>query len=222
MKVAAGLVPILMPINMWRKYQAQIYFILFLLQITLVYKLIQWNFVSGQTFKLALDDKIPFVALFVVPYILYLAVLIGIFVLATKDKRLFLATAKTFFWAALVCNLFFILLPTMVNRISILPANIFDKLVIFIYSIDTAKNSFPSEHVTFTVLANLCLIQISRVISWFLLPLTCLIVISTVLIKQHYLPDIIGGLALAWLVYHYIFKKHFPLIDLVTAPIKED
>ena len=89
---------------------------------------------------------------------------------------------------------------------------IFDKLVLFIYSVDTAQNSFPSEHVTFTVLANLCLMRMSRKFALLLLPLTCLIVISTVLIKQHYLPDIIGGIGLAWLVFHYIFKKNFRLL----------
>lgn len=206
---------------MWGKYKDKIFFILFILQITLVYKLIQFYFVSEHVFKTPLDDRIPFVAWFVIPYILYVIVLIVVFAMAAKNKHLFLATSKACFFAATVCNITFILFPTMILRPEIFPSTIYDKIVLSIYSIDSALIScFPSEHVTFSVLLNLCLIGINKRISYVFLPLTILIVLSTLFIKQHYIPDVLSGLLLAFLTYKLVFKKHLLINSevIVTSP----
>jgi membrane-associated phospholipid phosphatase len=193
---------------MWKKYQDKIYFILFVLQITLIYKLIQIYFTNGHDIKIPLDDKIPFIAPFVAFYMLYAAVLILFFILAYKNKHLFLASSKSFLFAATICSLIYIFFPTAVIRPEILPTTIFNKLVLFIYSIDTAVNAFPSEHITFSILANLCLSRINKKLSYFLWPLTFLIVLSTLFIKQHYIFDVLAGILLAWISYQFIFKRN--------------
>ena len=96
--------------------------------------------------------------------------------------------------------------PTAIVRPEVLATNIFNRLVLFIYSIDGILNCFPSEHVTFSVLANLVLLKINKKLAYYLIPLTVLIVLATVFIGQHFVPDIFAGLVLAYVSY-LVYKK---------------
>ncbi len=169
--------------------------------------LIQAYFLPGNIFKIPfIDDNIPFISIFVIPYLLYVVVLFLPFVLSYKNKKQFLAVSSAFLFASLICNIIFVLFPTMVVRPEVLATNIFNRLVLFVYSIDGVLNCFPSEHVTFSVLANLILFKIKKKYAYYLIPLTVLIVLSTLFIKQHYIPDIFAGIALAFLSF-WVFKK---------------
>jgi membrane-associated phospholipid phosphatase len=191
----------------WKKYLDKIVFVVFLLQITLIYKLIQIYVPSGSIFKIPfIDDNIPFISVFVIPYLLYVVVLLLPFVLTFRNKKQFLAVSTAFLFASVMCNIIFVLFPTMVIRPEVLAINILNKSVLFVYTVDGVLNCFPSEHVTFSVLANLCLLKINKKLAYYLIPLTILIIFSTLFIKQHYFPDILGGIVLAFLGY-LIFKK---------------
>jgi membrane-associated phospholipid phosphatase len=191
----------------WKKYLDKIVFVLFILQITIIYKLIQAYFLPGSIFKIGfIDDNIPFISVFVIPYLLYVVVLFLPFFLTFKNKKQFLAVSSAFLFASLVCNIIYVLFPTMVVRPDLLATNIFNRLVLFVYSIDGVLNCFPSEHVTFSVLANLILLKINKKLAYYLIPLTVLIVLATLFIKQHYVPDIFAGIALAFLSY-LVYKK---------------
>lgn len=191
----------------WKKYKGKIIFILFLLQITLFYKLIQIYFPAGYIFKIPfIDDKIPFLSIFVIPYLLYVFVLFFPFVITFKNKKHFLAVSAAFLFASVVCNIIYVLFPTMVIRPEVLPSTMLNKLVLFVYTIDGVVNCIPSGHVAFSVLSNLCLTRINKKFAGYMLPVTVLIVFSTLFIKQHYVPDIFAGLLLAFLSF-LIFKK---------------
>ncbi len=186
----------------------KIIFVIFVLQMTLFYKIIQNYLPGGQIFKIPIiDDHIPFLAVFVIPYFLFAVVLFLPFLMTFKDNKKFLAVSVTFLAAAIVCNIIYVLFQTTVTRPEILPSSIFQKLIIFIYSIDDPVNLFPSGHVTFSVLSNLCIYKINKKIALWLIPITILIVSSTLFIKQHHTPDILAGLALAILCYKLVFKK---------------
>lgn len=186
----------------------KIVFVLFVLQMTVVYKTIQEYAPTGRVFKIAvLDNNIPFLPIFVIPYFLFAVVLFLPFVLAIKDRKKFWSLSITFFVTATVCNLIYILFQTTAIRPEILASSIFDKLILCIYNIDRPVNLFPSGHVTFSVLSNLCLIKINRKAALVFIPITMLIILSTLFIKQHYTPDVIAGIILALLSYQLVFKK---------------
>ncbi|MBU1704688.1 MAG: phosphatase PAP2 family protein [Nanoarchaeota archaeon] len=191
--------------KLWKN--EKIIFILFILQITVVYKLIQIYFSQGIIFKTVLDDKIPFIPEFVIPYLLFIIVLSLPFILTLKNKKDFLAISRLFLIVSAVCNLTYIFFQTTIIRPEIISSTIFDRLVLFVYSIDSPLNLFPSEHVTFSVLSTLCLFKINRKLAYIILPFTALIVISTLFIKQHHIPDVLAGLMLAFLGYWFIFKR---------------
>ena len=59
----------------------------------------------------------------------------------------------------------------------------------------------------FSVLSNLCIFKINKKIACILIPITILIVLSTLFIKQHNIVDIFAGLILAFLAFEFVFKK---------------
>ena len=144
---------------------------------------------------------------FVIPYFLFFVVLILPFILTLKNKKKFLATSTSFLSVSVICSLIYAFFQTTIIRPEIISSNIFEKLVLFVYSIDAPLNLFPSGHVTFSVLATLCLLKINKKIGYIVLPFTILIVLSTLFIKQHHIPDVIAGLVLAYIGYRFIFKK---------------
>jgi len=196
-----------MLLMMLKKYADKIVFAIFVLQITLIYKLIQVYFPTGHVFNMPfIDNNVPFLSVFAVPYLLYVAVLILPFAMTFKNKKHMLALSSSFLFSSLVCNIFYVLFPIIVIMPEILTSTIFNRLVLFIYSIDGVTNCFPSEHVTFSILSNLCMVNIRKKIAYYMIPATALVVIATLFIKQHYVPDVLAGMVLAFLSF-LVFKK---------------
>ncbi len=61
------------------------------------------------------------------------------------------------------------------------------------YRIDAPFNCFPSLHVATTTLTAIALARVSRPLGWLGATVAALIAISTLLVKQHYLLDVVGG-----------------------------
>lgn len=191
----------------WEDYKDRIIFVLFFLQLTLFYSLIQAYFPTGHVFRIpSIDGAIPLLPVFVVPYLLFYFVMFLPFAMTFRDRKRFLALSASFLFASVVCNIIFVLFQTTALRPEIVPSTIFDNLVLFVYAIDKPLNLFPSGHVTFSVLSTLCLTRINKKLAYVILPVTILIVLSTLFIKQHYVPDVLGGLVLAFLSFQ-IFRK---------------
>lgn len=156
------------------------------------------------------DNFIPLIPIFSVPYILYIPVLFGtllftIFKFAGHEK-LFLIR---FILAQIIALLFFVFYPATMLKVDLIGNDFFDNLVKFIYSIDKPYNLFPSTHVLHTCVISQYWIMISKtkVIKFTLYVIAFLICISTVLVKQHYAIDILGGLAIFGLVNCVVREK---------------
>ncbi len=172
------------------------------------YILIQKVFNEGHVLKIAIiDDNIPLIPWFAVPYLTMYFITIVPFLLSWHDKKKLFATSYTFLCAASIAYITFMIYQTKMVRPEIIPHGTFDFLVEYIYSIDPPVNSFPSLHVLYATLAFLCTRNISKELGVILFPFAFLTAISTVLIKQHFFPDIIGGIVLALFAYKMIFKK---------------
>jgi len=65
------------------------------------------------------------------------------------------------------------------------------------YHLDPPSACFPSIHVTLAVLAALCAWKADRRVGAVATVVGLLIAVSTMLVKQHYLVDVLGGFALA-------------------------
>lgn len=160
-----------------------------------------------------LDDYIPFVEYFVIPYFLwflYIAVTVAYFFFTDRKGfyRLcaFLFTGMTIF--LIVCTVF----P---NGLDLRPEtfprdNIFTDIVKWLYKTDTPTNVFPSIHV-FNSLGAAFAIGHSRALKkkkWIqpaAYVLTGLIIMSTMFLKQHSVTDVFAGMVMAGVIYSFVY-----------------
>ncbi len=154
-----------------------------------------------------IDNNIPLVSWFAIPYLSMYFITLLPFLFTWNDKKKLFATSFTFLYAAAIAHAIFLIYPTMMVRPTLIPLNSFDYLVEYIYLIDPPINAFPSLHVLYSALAYLCLRRINKSIALLALPFSSLTIVSTVLIKQHFFIDVVGGLALSFFAYKTIFLR---------------
>jgi membrane-associated phospholipid phosphatase len=99
--------------------------------------------------------------------------------------------------ASLLSFCIFIIYPTTVPRSLSLPDGLTAKAFAFLYSMDTSSNCLPSLHVSLAWLAATGVLSERTKLSALAIVWAIAITLSTMTTKQHYLVDIIGGLAVA-------------------------
>lgn len=153
--------------------------------------------------KWPIDDKLPFMPVFILPYCAWFVFIAAVFfwlIFDRRQKRHIYRHTAAILIAMLISTIIFILYPTHVPRPAVEENDFFSRLVLAIYSADEPYNCFPSLHVAVAVISGITLYRYGpkrigfRVLTAILI---FLIALSTVLTKQHYTPDVIGGLILA-------------------------
>ena len=192
---------------LWLKANPHVWWSLLLFYLLLLYFLTE-NCVTGDYHptQTALDAYVPFFAPAVIAYFLWFPLLVGTGLwLMAKDGRGF----RNYMWLLAVCFTLsaavYFLWPSGQDLRPDLsaPRDIFERVLSRIYAFDTNTNVFPSLHVSCSVIAVLALWASPTTKKNGIRPvsavLAALIVASTVLVKQHALPDIPGGAAAALL-----------------------
>lgn len=148
------------------------------------------------------DPALPIIPAFVYIYLSYhLFVILSLFrYLLLPDKQPALRRfVVALFSSMMVGTLIFLIMPTSVPRPALIGDSLTQKILRLLYSTDEPFNCFPSMHVAWTFVS--CFYQqkligrrwLQTLGNWLLF---ILISLSTVLIRQHYTPDVIGGLIL--------------------------
>ena len=137
--------------------------------------------------------------LFIVPYLLY-----------KSDEEFFKRYFVSTFISITIAGLIYIFFPTSIVRASINGSGITNFIVKFIYLIDTpVMKCFPSMHCIISFLFIFSVIgcrNLSNKYKWVISILSCLIVISTLLVKQHVVVDVISGFIISSFVYFIVCK----------------
>lgn len=173
-----------------------------------------------QIIHVRIDDYIPFLEIFVIPYYLwffYVSAVVVYLMLTNKGDYyracLFLFTGMIVF--LVVSTLF----PNGQNlRPSVMPRdNIFTFLVSKIYLADTPTNIWPSIHVFNSIGAHFAIVRNNRLgnIKWlrrgsFILSIS--IILSTVFIKQHSIFDMVTAFIMAAVLYGIVYKLDILLV----------
>lgn len=79
-------------------------------------------------------------------------------------------------------------------------------LVSFYYWLDKPYNCFPSLHVSNVFLISFILQKFRPGMGIFLFPLSLLVAFSVVMVKQHYIADVVAGFFVGWFVYRQVFE----------------
>ena len=167
-----------------------------------------------------LDAYIPFVPFFVLPYVSYYAFLLlsALLLVIRRDvaqlNRYLLATAMTL----ATSYLFYGYYQTHIMRPAVDGSGPLIGIVRLVYAADNPYNAFPSLHTSLSTLAALVLWHRVRPY-WAFALWGILIVLSTVLVKQHYVLDILSGLALAVLSL-VIARYAIPQCNATSAPVR--
>lgn len=163
----------------------------------------------------ALDDKIPFIEHFIVPYFLwfgYVAVFVIFFFF--KDVKEFYQLAA---FLIIGMTVFLIVSYVYPNGLIVRPTefardNIFTDMVKHLHSVDTDTNVFPSIHAYNSIAVAVAVLKSKYFKNWGFVKisstvLALFIIASTVFLKQHSIIDVIGSFVLATPVYLLIYVK---------------
>ena len=161
-----------------------------------------------------IDDYIPFVKVFVVPYLFWFVYMgIGFLYLGLVSKKDYYRLCWFIFGGMCICYTLYMIFPNAQNlRPVIVENDIFSRMIKHIYSTDTNTNVAPSIHVLNSIAVHVALInceefkkepKIWRALSFTTAVLICL---STVFIKQHSIKDGMWAALLATVLYIVIYK----------------
>lgn len=161
-----------------------------------------------------LDDKIPFIEYFIVPYLLWFVFIAAVFFyFFFTDTDEFYKLAKLTFAGM---TIFLVISTIFPNGLMLRPVvfpreNVFTDLVRMLYLTDTPTNVFPSLHVFNSLTVCISIARSDRLRKH---PVICagsyilagLIILATMFLKQHSVVDVIGAILMAYVLYH-IFEK---------------
>ena len=159
----------------------------------------------------AVDAAIPFVPLFVVPYLsFFLLILLPLLVIS--ERRELWDAAFGFGMIVVISSLTFLFWPTAIPFSDVHP------LTRGVVAVDLDRNAFPSLHASLALYCTLCARpKLQTALARYSLFLwTSLVMVSALLIKRHLAVDIAGGALLGFATYWSLFRP-----DRAEAPDSE-
>ncbi len=164
-----------------------------------------------------IDDMIPFIDVFIIPYILWFFYIMGTclyFIIVSQREFVKLMTSLMIGMTAylIICYIF----PNGLENFRPETLNMdsaFTRLASGLYSIDTSTNVFPSIHVYNSIAAHIAVALTDKIkhkwIKTASLILCILICLSTIFLKQHAIIDVVGGIVMAAIVYKLVYQTKF-------------
>ena len=145
-----------------------------------------------------LDRAFPFVPAAIWVYIPFYAASFVVAGHGLTDVRSFRAALVALVLVSVLATPVFVLFPVVIPRPAIDPtASVSLRAVSWLYALDAPVNTFPSLHVANSALGALLLREVRARTAPLATTLAVGIAVSVVLLKQHWIADIAGGLFLA-------------------------
>ncbi len=162
----------------------------------------------------ALDRAIPFLTISIIPYVLtYPYWYFGFLLAGTLENKHFFHIFVAIELLHVTTFFIFLFFPTTVVRPEVTADTLCSWLTTLIYTMDQPTNLFPSMHCYASWMLWISVRGQKDIRLWYrrcALSFAIIICICTQTIKQHYLPDMIAGVALAELFYWAVGKTRLP------------
>lgn len=158
------------------------------------------------------EQRLPLVPWMVFPYLLALVLPdFALFGWPLRDLPGMRRQALAYMTMHLLSFAIFLLYPV---RASLRPerlevTSLSTRVLAYYYAVDPPVNLFPSLHCANAVLAALMARRLSPRLFYLVGPLAGLVLISVVLVKQHYVADVVAGTALALLADALVSPRRF-------------
>lgn len=157
------------------------------------------------SYALAIDRHIPFVPLFVLPYLFFFFPWVAGFILWTlaRRPRVFIHLVLALLIAVLTSYIFYVAAQSVVVRSAPEGGGILTTMIRWVYRTDARYNAFPSTHTMMTTILLLTTWPMLRQ-AWkrtvaVLIALS--IIAATLLIRQHYVVDVLAGAGIGWIAW---------------------
>lgn len=163
-----------------------------------------------------LDDKIPFMELFIIPYVLWfplLALSLGYFMFTSK--KAFQNLCVLMFSGMSIALLIYTIFPNGLDlRVEITRTNVFADIVRALQGFDTPTNVCPSIHVSSTLAILFAVLSYQnfkhpRWIKASISLLSLLIILSTMFLKQHSILDVLAGILVTCILYPLVYHTQW-------------
>lgn len=156
--------------------------------------------------RIAIDDQIPRLPIFTIPYLAFLPWLYGTLIYSWYKNRSFRQLAYAFIVINLIAFFVYLTFQTYVSRDPITSNDLFSGILQFIYNNDQAYAGLPSLHSALSV--SMATYFVARKSKWSMLAvaMAALVVVSTLFTKQHFILDAVSGVALGVLVTCLVFR----------------
>ncbi len=123
-----------------------------------------------------------------------------------RQKEFFRLFSLAYITVMCICYLIYLVFPVTIQRPSFAVTSFSTWTLSIVYSADRPWNCFPSMHVAMSLLASLTILEVHRIRGLLTLLLTVCIAASTVLIKQHYVLDLLAAVAIT-LTIHFAYVR---------------
>ncbi len=168
-----------------------------------------------------LDGMLPLVTPMSIVYVFaYVTWALGFIIVGRESRQLCYEVCAAEMVAKIICLVCFVFFPTTLVRPEITGTGICDSLTVFIYKIDAADNLFPSIHCLESWILFCGIMKCrkrGKAIKIFMFVSAILVFASTVLIKQHVVLDIAGGIFAVhiglWISKKFKLKRIFETIE---------
>ena len=160
-----------------------------------------------------IDQKISFNIYAIIPYCIWYVMLFLVpYIIYKKDKNKFSKYCLSYVVVTIIANIIFVIYPTTVIRPIVTGNSLIELLTRFIFWIDTPiLNCFPSLHCAMSMLWLLYILSMkqSNIYEKILIPIMSIIImLSTLIIKQHVFIDLVSGDIIATVVFIiFMFDK---------------
>ncbi|HSL23314.1 MAG TPA: phosphatase PAP2 family protein [Vicinamibacterales bacterium] len=174
--------------------------------------------------ELALDRLLPLAPVWALIYGALYAFLIVLPVFVVQQNEMIRRTVWAYITVWSVAYACFLVYPTIAPRPDQVAGDGFAVWgLLFLYDADPPYNCFPSIHVAHSFVSALACHRVHRALGLVAVSCASLVAIATLLTKQHYIADVIGGIFLAavanavWL--RSYSRANIPELDRRLAPV---
>ncbi|RLC31809.1 MAG: hypothetical protein DRH32_03710 [Deltaproteobacteria bacterium] len=154
------------------------------------------------------EKDIPFIPEMVVGYSLVF-VLVAILFLVIDNMPDFYDICVRFLGMTLICFFIFLVFPVRMNfrpEVS-MGDDWITQVVSFYFWLDRPYNLFPSMHLGAAFFAAFYCMKRGKVLGWITMAMAITVGVSVVLLKQHYIMDVIAGFLVAWFCFYFSWNR---------------
>ncbi|ERI93565.1 hypothetical protein HMPREF1982_01649 [Clostridiales bacterium oral taxon 876 str. F0540] len=156
------------------------------------------------------DKMIPFTKEFIIPYISwYPFIFLSLLYFYIKDSDIYYKEIIGIILGMFISYGIYFVFQTAVPRPELSENDIFTKLVALIYTNDKPFNCFPSLHVleTYLIMKGIKISNCKNKLNSFIInSVGIMIIISTQLVKQHVILDLVFAIILAEIIFNFVYK----------------